>query len=547
MSSGGIRFLVSDRSSEEPVYCSIINDLGDWRLPSVGASGAPASGTNSRPDSFPSFARLEGATFICRADDWALRTHYWFSSAGTFICSNNLFLVAYLAGAPLDQTGIDEMLFFLSTIGARTLFEGVSRLRPGQRLRYEAAAGPPEISAPVEPAAELMEDGEYGQNYVEAFLEFFRRARDTSPGRNAAVCASSGTDSNTVIACLRWAGFDVASYSFGFPHYYEQQWTARFSASLGIPFTRVPLLSARELEEMLDEAMFATSGLINPYRLHYRALYQAIPQGEAVFEGTLGSQFVKGDMPVGSSFSECHAHVLKTGESPAAAVDRFLGPLPAEIRARVARTVTRDHQSLLMDISTEEGSRALRSFALNHLPGNMFAGPLLMVSDRHRLYLPYLHRPFLRALLRSGAPGFSRTTGLQARLSTAVKMRTQATIVAEADPRIERTVLGKGVSFREARILPEGICELLRRIRMNYNIRLKHRGAYFGQIDNSIPRNMVASLLGRHEAPWGSWDADRASERLLMSAANIVVSERIVSALGAGLQPWEQDDLGSTR
>ncbi|MFO7652770.1 MAG: hypothetical protein R6X25_03005 [Candidatus Krumholzibacteriia bacterium] len=537
---GARTMFLSSIASAEPVYCSVINDLADWTLPSFRSPLAGRPLANADSGSLISCARVEAGSFGCCTDYWGLRTHYWHQSAGTFACSNNLFLLAHLIDASLDEAGVDEILFFLTTMGSRTAFAGIDRLQAGQHLRFDVGTANLELSVPGSPGRDLLETPAEQADYVTSFLDFFEQAAGVMGNRTAAVCASAGTDSNTVIACLRRAGCGIATFSFGQPHYYESRWTRAHSARLGIPFTLVPLPSADEWQATVRDTTFWSNGLINPYRIHYQKLYDTISEEYAVFEGTLGSQFVKGDLPIGSTISDCHAHALRNGGSPGPAIEHHLGALPREIRERIAATVARDHGACFVDISSEEGGQALRSFALTTLPQNMFAGPLLLAADGHQLYLPYLDRHFLSSLLHSGAPGFARQTALQGPIELAVKMRTQAAIVARADPWIERRVLGHGISFREARTLPTSWCRGLRWARRQYRRRWRHRDAFFSQIDNSTATAAVTAALAETPAPWGRWEVENASPRLRMSAANLLLMERIRADLNDGWRPWSE-------
>lgn len=528
------RFL-STEPGDDALFIGLINDLGDWTVPRFARRNGPLALAG---DSLLSCARVEEGLFGCCTDYWGIRSHYWHHSDGTFICSNNPLLVAHLTNAGLDDRGLDEYLFFLSPREDRTLFAGIRSLQPGQELRFHVGEGRVELSGALEPSS-LLQDGDHARgDFVDEFLAFFRRARERLPSGGAAVALSSGTDSTCVLAGLRHTGTEAMACSFGMPHYFEARMSQGLARRLGMRMTLVPLLTEEEWRGRLLGASFWAGGALNPLRVHYQKLYDAVPSDTAFFEGTLGSQFVKGDFPVGSAVSDCHAHLLRGMGDVRDAMDRHLGALPDDLRARISRTIADSAPGILECVRTEAGSRRFRRYALDNLPQRMFGGPLLLGADRVPLYLPYLHRGFLASLFRADTPGFARLTALVDTVHLAGKMRPQSTIVARADATIDRWILGKGLSFRETRLLPADACRYLQALRLRYYRGLRHRDAFFGQIDNSVALTATAAYLEDREAPWGPWEPGKASPRLQMCACNLLVIEDVLRSLADGWRPW---------
>jgi len=164
----------------------------------------------------------------------------------------------------------------------------------------------------------------------------------------------------------------------------------------------------------------------------------------------------------------------------------------------------------------------------------MFGGPFVIGAERLKLYLPYHSRGFLRALCHSEATHFATRLSLQEQTPLARKIEAESAIVRHADPTIDRWVLGRGISFREARTLPTSWARYLAALRMRMFMRLTHRGAYFGQIDNTVAIDASFATARSAEMPWGAWNVDAASVRLAMCAANLAIMEEVLDTLRRG-------------
>ncbi len=539
------RFLIAGHNAR-PVYLSLINDLQDWTLPDFSADSGPDP---LAAESLLSCARLQGDVFGCCTDFWGLQQHYWHHAGDTFIASNNAFVVAHLLQAGLDDRSVDEYLFFLAPQAERTLFAGIKCLLPGQTLRYRRTSGRVELSSPVLPSETLLTGDSLltGDNpapeFPSQFLAFFEQVQTAvSPGRTV-VGLSSGTDSTAVLAGLRHAGTDVSACTFGLPHYFEARRVARLSRDLGLDSHLVPLLTAAEWRQGLHRSSFWSSGQVNPLRLHYNKFYEAIPGGSALFEGTLGSQFVKGDFPLGSAVAEAHGHVLTGRGDVSDAVAVHLAALPEELRARIAGTVSAHHQSSLPSLRTPGGQRKFQTYALDNIVYHMFGGPLVLAADRLQLYLPYLSRGFLGHLFRADITGFRTRNSMVDRTSVPRVISAHAEIVGRADPVIDRWVLDKGISYHEARTWPHTGLKYLRAARLKYFRHWRYRDAFRGQIDNSVALNATRALAADSDVPWGAWTPDRAGDRLNMCVANLAVTGDILRSMRNGWQPWSDTKL----
>ena len=447
-----------------------------------------------------SVASLLDDGFACLADFYAIGTHYRYEDDDTFICGDDLFLVAALAGVDLSLESLYEYLFFLSPAGERTWFDGVRRLLPGQGLRYEADGHRVSVTGaiPVIERLASIDAGSIGEA-VRRFVEAAGRAVD---GTRANVSISAGSDSRTVLAILRGIGAPIHAWSFGSPGLVETDLIGRLVRDFDLEWTLVDMSEFRSpWVERFRRTLRETGGLLNPYRTHYGEFYDRMPAGEPVFEGVLGSQFMKGEMAVGSIVSPAHHDVLSGGMTVERSVERHFAGLPDDFRRGMAAYLADVHPNALNDVHGDAGAAAFRRWGLEFFPGRIFAGMIRLPMKRRAVYQPLI-APSIVASVNGMDLGIARDIGIRCdhRGPIAV-LEAEAMIVRDLDPEIYRSVLDRGISFREVLELPCPARRLVKKWR-NGVAKLRYRGWRWGQVDNvDVDRETAAyaaAAAGRH-------------------------------------------------
>jgi len=98
-----------------------------------------------------------------------------------------------------------------------------------------------------------------------------------------------------------------------------------------------------------------TNGLLNPHRRHYDEYYGAIPPEAAIFEGIMGSEFLKGEFAIGGTISRARREVLTTDESPDRIIRRGYGGFSEPFIGGMIEYIGDVHGARLMNVNTREG------------------------------------------------------------------------------------------------------------------------------------------------------------------------------------------------
>ena len=492
-------FLAGPREHDER-YIALLNDIGDYDIDSI--SEGLRTGGRGIPDfdslisvAFP----LEGG-FACAGDFWGINSHYWFHDESTFCCSDNVFLVAAITGADLSRESMWEYLFFLSPVGESTWFQDVKKLRPGEAIHYNMESHTVSVTEPYDLESILINPE--GPDLGGALARFFEGAGSVLDGRGAAVSISAGSDSNTVLSCVRGFGIPYKTYSFGAQHLVETRQIELNSRRLEFDWTLVDMSTfSSNWRDRFSRTLPVTNGLLNPYRTHYEEYYGSIPEEAAIFEGVMGSQFLKGEFAIGSTISLAHRTAIISDEPLDRIIEREFEGLPDPFLKGMAEYIADVHGKRLQNVNTPDGFRAFRSWAFEFIPGRIFSGIILLASLGHSVYQPLISPMILRSLYRKGL-GFIRDLNFRSAYGGPVSsLEPEALIVRETDRDIFNMTLDRGVSFREAITFPSWRLGIMRKKR-NVIRKFRYRNYQFGQVDNKAIRDetweYARSIEGSH-------------------------------------------------
>jgi len=480
-------------------YISVINDIGDYEPEQIQES-VRSRGEAPRYDSLVSAAFMVDEGFLCTGDHLGIHTHYWKKDGKTFCSSDNVFLTGFITGSELSRESLWEYLFFLSPIRDRTWFDGVARLRPGRSIAYEARSHRVSERESYDPDSMLASDD--GPGMIEAVRTFFEGAKRVIDGKRAAVSISAGSDSNTVLSCVRSMGMPFKAYSFGAPYMIETRHIARNAKRLGLDWELIDMSRIESTwRDRFRRSLIDTNGLANPYRTHYVDYYDSIPAESPLFEGVLGSELMKGELAPGSTVGIAHQASISSSRSPRDAVRGKFPDLPRKFTDEMAEYISDTHGGWLTDVDTDQGYRDFRSFALEYEPGGIMAGIILQGAKNHSTYQPFASPMILRAAFREGF-GIKHDLNIRSDdCGPALIIRGEAKIVRETDPEIYNAMLIRGISFRESLDLPAWRLRPLKRIRNAVYKRI-NRKYLFAQVDNRTvfdeTREYAQALAGRH-------------------------------------------------
>lgn len=520
-------FFFSSSRNADALHWSVINDQKDYSIDEIGRRLVRREFGRPDWDSLVSLARLSEDHFVARTDFWGIQTHYWYHDDDTLVCSDNVFVVAGLLGKRLSRSSLLEYLFFLAPVGSNTWFEDIHALLPDQSVRYDCKTGRFEASEPTDLLEAILERRD-DRGLAESAATFFEQCARGLDGTKALVGLSSGSDSRTVLAGLMHFDLLAKAVCFGKADFVETHAIRKLAKKLGIELEVFDFdLLLERWEETFRSSLRLTNGLLNPLRVFYASYYERL-NGGALFEGILGSQFVKGEIPVGAVTSQAQAGVVVRGAAIGETIDRVFPLLPQEFRKEMADYVGDRHEKLLLPMSTAEGKKRYTRFLLEFAPSRLF-GPLMLAAARHmKVYYPFLSPGILRPLFRS--LGAMRPYSFEESFPGPVKcLWPECEIVRSMSDTIYRSVLNRGVSFKEALEYPSGLARNLRRCRLMLR-RLRSVGRRFGQVDVELLARRATEYVARQEEPFFQryLDVDLPVDQMVKEQANLTCLHSIV-------------------
>lgn len=488
-------FVTPHREGGSVITSSVINDLGDQNLSMMATAllGGGNAETTARGSLF-SMACDDDNAFACMSGYWGILTHYWHHDADTFVCSNNVFLTAGIAGGALSEEALYDYLFFSWPCGDRTWFKDIHCLLPGQNLRFDFSDHAVRVGSRTD-FAELLDPEPL--DLVEATREFFELARNRiGSGKTSYLSLSSGSDSRTVLACMRGVGMKPHAVSFGQFNMVETRAVNRLSQEFGIPWLFVDLAGFHDsFPELFADGMFFSNGLLNPLRTHYVWLYSHLRRGNPLFEGIFGSEFIKGEIAIPAMASGPYCDVIIRGQSVLAAIKRSYPELPDAPVKKMADYIESRYRDQLVPIETSAGRRAFQSYLLENVPRRVFAGVISVASQYCMTpYYPFLSPHILQAAFSSGCGMMHSFSLTKDHVGPIASLKAEALIVRAMDPKVYTSLLDRKIRFSDV-LAPAAIADTQRRLR-HLRQRLTRSNLFAGQIDNS---RVVAAL---HEPPF---------------------------------------------
>lgn len=472
--------------SDHIVSLSVINDLGDYD--ETGISGELLSGNFVEQmdwDSLLSMSCINEKWFACLSDYWGIMTHYYCQTQEFFLCSNNIFLVSHLMEARISTASFYDFLFFTRPRKDRTWFEGIKRLYPGQQLAYDMGSHSVKLSSATDLSG-LLKDSE--SDLFRNLDDFFLKAKQKIDNQPVVISLSAGSDSRTLLACLRHYGFEVKARSWGGDNFLETKKIQKLVNKFNIPWDLIP--SDDYLTDFLENykrGILVSNGLLPA--LHHQFYYDRLDPFCTVFEGYFGSEFVKGELSDGM-FTRLYYDVIH-GHSVKDTVERYVNEFSAEFKNAFAGYIRDEYGEEFDGIQSDTGLEKFQSYLLEFLPSKRFAG-IFLSALAHGIdpYYPYIS-PGILAAVFNGGYGIKRNVSVRDDFSGSIKsIEVQSKIVKRMDNEIFRSLLDRNIRFADA-LKPRFIGGLIRK----YHI-LRQKVSYPGQLSKSqVDHSPISTIL----------------------------------------------------
>jgi hypothetical protein len=444
-------FLFVNHSFEKEkgvISFSVINNLGDYDASQISAklmNGEFIS--NAEIDSLISLSCINKQHFACMTDFWGIMTHYWSKSEDTFICSNNIFLISLLIGGKLSKDALYEYLFFLATRKDKTWFENIKCLLPGQQLIFNISKNSLKLSKSND-FSTLLNSHDF--NLIETVEGFFVKAgKKIESTKKNYIGLSAGSDSHTILAFLRHCHINHEAISYGRNYVFETYKIKKFTKKYKIPWRLVNLEGFEDrFNELFLKGTLISNGLLNPILLHAMILYNQIEQENTLFEGILGSEFVKGEISE-MMVSDLHRDVIVKGISIREAIEKYYPELSNAEKESMYKYINDNYGMELLDINSSGGLNYFQHFALETLPRKIFNGFIsIELANGISSYYPFLS-PKIICSIFSNKYGLSSSVSLRDDFPGSIKcLEGEAKIVQHADKKIFNSLLIRSIRFK---------------------------------------------------------------------------------------------------
>lgn len=203
--------------------------------------------------------------------------------------SNSPYALASTGRLVLDETASLELRTANYVTGARTLFQGVMQLQPGEAILFcKDGSMPVHCKYTSYQTNELVNRTEASliEEHDAAISAIFRRVADEADGCEIWIPLSAGLDSRLVLAKLKDLGFPrLRTFSYGPPGNDDAKGASVVARELGVPWTFIPY-TKREIrdffwsEERKAYWRFAACGTSVPFMVDEFALRQLISTRE---------------------------------------------------------------------------------------------------------------------------------------------------------------------------------------------------------------------------------------------------------------------------
>jgi len=510
-----------------PYYMTVINDQKDYSIEAEIQRLLTNNGVLTSSESLVSFAHAADNRFVAQSCSWGIQHHCYYHDEASFICSNNLFLLASILGSRLSETSLFEYLFFNFPMNENTWFDNVRMLGPGRAIVYDWDT--PHLT--ITPRVDLydrMTAPPQDPDVASATEAFFENVARTIRGQEAVIGLSAGSDSRTILAGLLKYGLLDHAVSFGRDDFAETHAIGRLTRQMGIRsvFHNLPDLHTGWSDSYIHGEII-TNGLLHPSRVHYVKHYARV-EGSVWFEGYLGSEIIKGEIAAAVA-STHHGAVVRDNRGVRDVLDASFGFLPSPFRTRMAAYISDTHKAVLSSIESAEGKRQFASFIFDMCPSKVFGALITLAGQRMKTYYPFLSARIIRTL----GPGFGVVghNSLLRSFPGHIKcLVPECEIVKRFDKRVYESRLDRLVSYKEALELPLAVSYPIWGARRLYE-KLTTRQYHHGQTDPKEPHTHVKAFVSQRPDEFvdGFFEGKIEGERLLRERAKLACLRLIMA------------------
>lgn len=397
-----------------------------------------------------SYAEFDSDKLICQSDMLGVQTHYYYHSNNTTIISNNILLIAYLIKDDYSFQSVAEALMFKKPRRSNTWFKNIKCLRAGDILTFDIQENKLKISNNNDLYNFLFNAVTDNKDYIDYFIDYFDRFRKSGIEDNIGLSLSAGSDSRTVLSGLMYTGKEFSTYSWGGSEYLETFKIKKIVNKLSL---KNKIIDYKDLADNYDsylrEGIFLTSGLLTAVHQYY--YYSRLPENINLFEGYLGSEFVKGELSDGM-FTEIYSDIVKNNLTLKEAFNKHFPDLEDDIKNNITEYLSDTFTDSFKDINTDAGKSKFQEYLVEFIPSRVFGG---LINHGTALginyYLPFFSPVNIANIFNAGY-GIKKNISLRNDFPGSLNIiEVQSKIVKKLNPDIYMSLLDRNVKFSEYR------------------------------------------------------------------------------------------------
>ena len=204
---------------------------------------------------------------------------------------------------------------------------------------------------------------------------------------------------------------------------------------------------AQNYDDYTERAFFNTSGLLTAVHQYY--YYSKLPLGVSLFEGYLGSEFVKGELSDGM-YTDCYYDIVKNNSSVKDSINKHFIQLDIKTRDRFSNYINEMYGNTFKNVDSEAGKVEFQKYLVEFIPSKVFGGIINHgLSLGIKYYLPYFSPIFLKNLFKAGY-GIKNNISVRSDHPGGIKIiEAHAKIVEKLNKKLYNTLLDRNVKYSE--------------------------------------------------------------------------------------------------
>jgi len=384
-------FYNNSYQSGENIFFSIdkINDLGDYDLSTF--QFEKQRQLDDQFDSIISYCFIQGKNFIAGTDYLSLFNQYYYHKEDTFICSNNMYVVAKLCGESISDEAIFETLFFRFPHWNSTYFTNINSLNPFQQICFNEKQGL-SLSTSVTFEDLLLEGYQNVSTTIDDFFSNIKNPDNLPP----LLSFSGGSDSTAVLAILKAKKIDCQLASFKGHNEWDTYRIKKMAKKAKCPLIYIdPAFSVKSEDEEFKYA-FLTNGFYTGFKFY--DFYKRLPQKSQIFDGYSIMLGAMSDASLYPPYSE----VLQ-GIPLDLVFKKYYSGFDPLFLNRMKDYLTTHYQDQFVNLNSPEGLQKMAEYSVSGIKSKIYSGTLRSsLQFGHQNVNFYFSRKFISYIYTNG-------------------------------------------------------------------------------------------------------------------------------------------------